>query len=93
VSLVLVHLLAAIVGWHVGQAFGRARAARIEWLLVEGDWLHRPWWKVAINTALRAFQPQPRKWVVYTRTEGGSATAPPRVLGYGFGRVLHRPTP
>lgn len=52
------------------------------------EWNHRPWWKVAINTVLRWCQPWPRKWVVYTvsTTDGD----PPRVLGYGFGRVLHR---
>ncbi len=54
--------------------------------------MHRPWWKVAINTVLRWLQPHtPRKLVVYTRCtdcEDGS-DSPPRVLGYGFGRVLH----
>lgn len=48
-----------------------------------GDrWLHRPWWKVAINSALRWLQPwTARKWVVYTRTtETGN---PPRVLAHG----------
>ncbi len=52
-----------------------------------GEWRHRPWWKVVINTALRIVQPQPRKWVVYTRTD--ESTSPPTVLGYGFGPVLH----
>lgn len=54
----------------------------------DGSWNHRPRWKVAINTVLRAFQPwTDRKWVVFTRsTVGGD---PPAVLGYGFGRVLH----
>lgn len=53
-----------------------------------GEWRHRPWWKVAINTCLRLVQPQSRKWVVFTRTN--EQTQPPTALGYGFGRVLHR---
>jgi hypothetical protein len=58
----------------------------------DGSWNHRPWWKVAINTVLRWFQPfTDRKWVVYTvSTEGGE---PPTTLGYGFGRILHRKAP
>lgn len=58
----------------------------------DGRWLHRPWWKVVINTLLRLLQPwTARKFVVYTRStvEGD----PPRELGYGFGRVLHLDNP
>ena len=65
----------------------------MSWLRHEHGWAHRPWWKVAINTVLRLVQPRVRrKWVVYTRCEGGpqSRTAPPTVLGYGFGRIDHR---
>lgn len=52
--------------------------------------MHAPWWKVAINRVLRALQPrQRRKWVIYTHsTVTGN---PPKVLGYGFGRILHLP--
>lgn len=57
------------------------------WLRVDGDWRHRPWWKVAVNTALRFFQRGPRKFVIYTRCD--DTTSPPTVTGYGFGRVLH----
>ena len=62
------------------------------WWWTGGRWLHRPWWKVAINTVLRAFQPWPRKLVIYTKCERGpeDPDRPPRVLGYGFGLVLHR---
>lgn len=62
------------------------------WLWTADGWRHRPWWKVAINTILRVFQPQARKWVVYTVTDPppDDPAHPPRVLGYGFGRVLHR---
>lgn len=51
-------------------------------------WRHRPWWKVAINTVLRAFQPQARKLVVVTHCREAD---PPEVLGYGVRLVLHLP--
>lgn len=64
------------------------------WVREGGQWLHRPAWKRAINTVLRWLQPwTARKWVVYTQSSGGSDTDPPRALGYGFGRVLHRSDP
>ena len=67
------------------MAEGRARCG---WCLSGGRWLHRPWWKVAVNTILRWLQPGiVCKWVVYTRTTIDGD--PPRVLGYGFGRVKH----
>ena len=51
---------------------------------------HRPWWKVAINTALRLLQPfVTRKWVIYSVFE--ISVSPPRLLGYGFGRIKHIP--
>ena len=56
------------------------------WSFVDGAWLHRPWWKVAINTVLRAVQPQRRKWLIYSRCFGGGVE-PPICVGYGFGRV------
>ena len=62
------------------------------WAHDGGRWLHRPWWKVAANTVLRAFQSGPRKVVIYTRCEPNGQRAPARtldVVGYGFGFVLH----
>jgi hypothetical protein len=59
----------------------------------DGRWSHRPLLKVLINTVLRCLQPWvARKFVVYTRCDiDGPPGEPPRVLGYGFGRVLHLP--
>lgn len=61
------------------------------WANLEGEWRHRPWWKVAINTTLRALQTRRRPArlfvVVTVCTEDGD---PPRVLGYRFGKVTHR---
>jgi hypothetical protein len=54
------------------------------------DAIARPRWKVVINAILRAVQPWRRKWVIYSVIE---CTSPPRVLGYGFGRVLHEDGP
>lgn len=57
-----------------------------------GDqWAHRPWFKLAINTVLRALQTRERParlFVMYTRCD--ERTRPPTVLGYGFGFVTHR---
>lgn len=54
-----------------------------------GKWSHRPWWKVAVNTILRSFQPQAHKWVVFTCAD--KTTTPPIAVGYGFGRIFHEP--
>jgi len=57
---------------------------------VPGEWSHKPWFKVAINTVLRALQTRRRParlFVMYTRCD--ESTRPPTVLGYGFGRVTH----
>ena len=59
------------------------------WVLDDGQWLHRPWWKVAINTALRAVQPWPRKLVVVTCAEDGPDDRP-RAIGYQLRIVEHR---
>ena len=65
------------------------------WVFADGQWLHRPWWKVAVNALLRSVQPWPRKIVIYTLT---ATTGPdredvrPRAVGFGIGRVLHRGT-
>lgn len=55
----------------------------------DGEWGHRPWWKVAINTVLRWFQPSPRKWVIATICD--DSTSPPTVVGYTFRRIHHGP--
>jgi hypothetical protein len=58
------------------------------WKRTEYGWRHAPWWKVAINSLLRFLQPGlRRKLVIYSVCEDGS---PPRVVGYGFGRITHR---
>ena len=58
------------------------------WVFVAGAWRHRPWWKVAINTVLRALQPHTKKKIViYTRCD--DTCDPPRVIGFGIGRVTH----
>lgn len=63
------------------------------WVRREDRWLHRPWWKVAINTVLRAMQRRGpgRKLVIFTRCDVAceTVTVPPRVLGYGIGWVQH----
>jgi hypothetical protein len=62
-------------------------------LSASGAWSHRPWFKVLVNTFLRRLQLwcTDRPFVIYTRTTcAESAERPPEVLGYGFGRVLHR---
>lgn len=62
-----------------------------DWVCVGGRWLHRPWWKRAINTALRAVQPfVARKWVIVSCGEVADDGAPLRVLGYRLEKVLHR---
>ena len=64
-----------------------------DWQQIEGGrWLHRPWIKVAVNRALRAVQSASDKWVIFTETVPPVAEGmPPRVVGYGFGRVRHSP--
>lgn len=65
-------------------------AKRSAWVSSNGQWCHRPWWKVAINTVLRLLQPgKRRKWVIYTVSLTDD-NGMPVVLNYGFGRVLHR---
>jgi hypothetical protein len=57
---------------------------------MDGDvWVHRPWWKVAINTVLRRLQyGRPACWLVYSKTTVDGE--PPAVLGYGFGLIPMR---
>lgn len=60
-----------------------------DWAFRNGQWLHRPWWKVAVNTVLRLFQPQPYKYVIYTNCIDRENERP-IAIGYGFGRILHQ---
>ena len=58
-----------------------------------GRWLHRPWWKVAINTVLRVFLTGPGTTEIYTRCEHNGQREPARVweaVGYGIGKVMHQ---
>lgn len=59
------------------------------WILDEGQWCHRPWWKVAANTVLRLLQPGRRKWVFFTHCEETPGERP-RAFGYGFGPIVHK---
>lgn len=57
----------------------------------DGDrWLHRPWFKVAINTVLRAMQTRHRPAHLLVLASVCDDGDPPRVTGYRFRRVLHR---
>ena len=52
----------------------------------DGGWMHRPWWKVLINTPLRLLQyGRSYRWLVYTRST--AVGTPPKVLSYGFGPI------
>lgn len=53
---------------------------------------HRPAWKVAINTILRALQcGRKRRWLVVTKVDYDSLKAGnPIVIGYGFSPVEFR---
>ena len=57
------------------------------WVL-DGEWLHRPWWKVAANTVLRLLQRSRHKYVFFTVCDVNGDERP-RATGYGFGRVEH----
>lgn len=57
-----------------------------------GSWNHRPWWKVAVNTVLRAVQTRRRPadiWVVATKCINMPHGAAPRAVGYRFQKVRH----
>lgn len=54
---------------------------------------HRPWFKVAINTALRFVQTRRRParlLVMVSYFDGPGDDPSARCVGYGFGRVEHR---
>ncbi len=57
---------------------------------------HRPWFKVAINTVLRAVQTRrrPAELLVLVSLFDGTGDDPTaRCVGYRFRRVLHNPRP
>lgn len=59
---------------------------------IDGRWYHGPWWKKLINPVLRAIQFwTDRPYVIYSKCSfyklDEFAGNPPRLLGYGFGRV------
>lgn len=58
--------------------------------LAGGMWMHRPWWKVAINTFLRFFQRRGSgdKWVIATVADARDGTYP-QVYGYRIRKVWH----
>lgn len=60
-----------------------------DWTFRNGQWLHRPWWKITVNTVLRLVQPQPYKYVIYTNCIDRENERP-IAIGYGFGRILHQ---
>ena len=61
------------------------------WLrLHDGRWLHRPWWKVALNSLLRWLQPKrSRKLVICTRAYMDDPSGTPRVIGYTLAFIAH----
>lgn len=62
------------------------------WIEVDGKIRHRPWWKVAINTVLRAVQTKRRPakiWVIATRCACTHPGEPHRVIGYTLAKVEH----
>lgn len=58
------------------------------WTLTDCGWRHRPRWKVALNTILRAIQAGRRwRWLFVSNCEG-EKDGRPVCVGYGFARVL-----
>lgn len=62
-----------------------------------GSWVHRPWWKVAINTALRSLQRgRPSMLLVYTKAHlpctPDDPARQPTAIGYGIGWIPRRTT-
>jgi hypothetical protein len=63
------------------------------WVNDRGKWLHRPWWKVIINTVLRAIQdstPGARPWLVVSFCDDADerdSEQRPRCHAFGFNRV------
>jgi hypothetical protein len=62
---------------------------RDDWIMTESGWRHRPWWKVGINSVLRAIQYRSdRPLLVATLTNNPSVYAgTPDATGYKLCRV------
>ena len=64
------------------------------WVCLEGDWHHRPLWKVMINSALRFLQHGKRyQWLIATRVLAADQRAEPEAIGYCLARVEMRNAP
>lgn len=59
------------------------------WVMTESGWRHRPWWKVAINSVLRAIQVGcDQKWLIATVADGKyGPDLKPVTVGYRFCRI------
>lgn len=67
----------------------------MNWVKHEHGYLHRPWWKVVINTALRMAQSgRKHRWLVVTKVDFESLLrGSPVVTGYGFAKVEFKDAP
>lgn len=56
------------------------------WVMTDAGWRHRPWWKVAINSALRFVQRgRKHQWLIATKAKVyASPDRHPDVEGYSF---------
>jgi len=63
--------------------------AKSNWVMTDAGWRHRPWWKVAINTALRKIQKgRKSQWLVATKAiDQELAAGKPVTIGYCLARV------
>lgn len=59
------------------------------WVYLDGGWRHRPWWKVAINTVLRAIQRGRKyRWLIASKASGGdSPDVEPVLIDYYLVKV------
>lgn len=59
------------------------------WVMTDAGWRHRPWWKVAINAALRKIQKgRQSQWLIATKAAGSDLfTCEPVAIGYCLTKV------
>ena len=50
----------------------------------DGNYRHRPWWKVAINTVLRFVQRTNRPYLIVSIVDVNESGYPIRLVGYRF---------